>query len=160
MARNLLTITYPYFSLFRVGVSLFHIHSKITAGRIKRLVTHTPKKISAIIVHYMCVKTINKSCQFQSQYVTKIKTVDVGEYLDTLHHLFCYRHQTIQSVVQQYQIHYLYLKLLSFLNQELTAVYLHHKISIVVSLYLTLTTMLSIVVEIFRLFLLLQFFLS
>ena len=36
--------------------------NKIANGEIKRLITNTAKKISTIIVHYMCVKTINKSC--------------------------------------------------------------------------------------------------
>ena len=54
--QHLTTITYPYFSLFRIGVSWFHIHSNKTAGEIKRLVTNTANKIATTIFHYMCIK--------------------------------------------------------------------------------------------------------
>ena len=42
-------------SLFRVGVSLFHIHNKKTAGNKNKLLTNTPNKITATILHCMHV---------------------------------------------------------------------------------------------------------
>ena len=50
-----LTITYPYFSLFRVGVSRSHIHNNMIAGDSERLTTNTAEKNATIIVHYMHV---------------------------------------------------------------------------------------------------------
>ena len=44
-----------FLSLFRVGVSLFHIHSNTTAGSNKILVTNTAKKNSIIVLHHMYV---------------------------------------------------------------------------------------------------------
>ena len=124
------------FSLFRVGVSLSHIHNNITAGNRKRLVTNTPKKNPTIVLHYMHVPWFVIRGQMQTQYVTEIKAVDVGKYLDIVHHLFRDSYQTIQTVVQQYQIHHLlqFHDSKHFLILMLSYLYQHHKISMLVSL--------------------------
>ena len=44
-----------FLSLFRVGVSLSHIHSKRTAGNRNRLLTNTAVKITTTILHHMYV---------------------------------------------------------------------------------------------------------